>query len=401
MSRLSLNPMHNKGLQLTALAMGLASLMGCEGFFGKKIDPSFIDVPVYNNRQVAYVPIQPVIDGFQHPVDVIIGYDELIYVADDIAEEIIAIDQAGTELGRFSVPGVHAIAQDRSLDLIALGTFDTLGTTVDAIYRIEIKQGGGYGLQNAFIERKVLHPFYYKSIFSPGADNLVRLTGIGVRADNQYYVTRTGPGNSPVFGPDDAVIIFNSQDRFVTAVRVSTGGGIFSDYFRLPSAITTLAQPPQSPFVEDEADFIFTSQSINTQLKVQYVDVNETENGTDYTVREFPVGDTSTADGFLYTPNRFALPADVTYSGDGTNYIFVVDRERDSLYQFTNTGLEGVRPPAGSASNKNILVSFGGSGTGLMEFDQPMGVAYYRQIVYVADAGNRRILRFKLTTDFD
>jgi hypothetical protein len=386
-----------------ALLLGvLAVLSGCEGFWGKKIDPSFIDVPVYNDRQVAYVPIQPVWDdNLPHPVDVVIGYDELIYIADDVTEQIVAMDQAGTELGRFSVPGVHALAQDRSLDLLALGTFDTLGTTLAAIYRIELKRNGNYGLANAFIERKVLHPFYYKSLLSPGQDDLVRLTGIAVRADNSYYITRTGNFSSSVFGPDDAVIIFDAQDRFINSVRVSTGGGIFTDYFRSPSAITGLAQPPQSPFVDREGDFVFCSQSNSTQLKVQYIDVTETDNGIDYNVKELSIGDTSKADGFLYTPNRFAAPIDVTFTGDGTNYIFVVDREKDSVYQFTNTGLEGVAPPAGSTSKKNVYVSFGGTGTSLTQFNNPSGVAYYQQILYVADTDNSRILRFKLTTDFN
>jgi hypothetical protein len=322
-------------------------------------------------------------------------------VADDLTDEIIALDQAGTELGRFSVPGVHAIAQDRSLDILALGTFDTLGTTVQAIYRLELKDGNSYGLSQARIENKVLHPFYYKSIFSAGSDDQVVLTGITVRADNRYYVSRSGPFSSPVFGPDDAIVIFGPDDRFITTVRVSTNGSILNDYFRVPSAITGLAQPPQSPFVEDEGDFVFCSLGATTQLKVQYIDVTETDNGTDYTVKELPAGDTSKADGFLMTPNRFARPVDITYTGDGTNYIFVVDEEKDSLFQFTNTGLEGVRPPAGSTTTKNILVSFGGTGTGLTQFNQPRAVAYYREILYVADAGNHRILRFQLTTDFD
>jgi hypothetical protein len=50
---------------------------------------------------------------------------------------------------------------------------------------------------------------------------------------------------------------------------------------------------------------------------------------------------------------------------------------------------------------KNIRVSFGGSGNSLTEFNQPSGVAYLREIVYVADKGNGRVLRFQLTTDFD
>jgi hypothetical protein len=387
-------------LVVVLLALALVA-SGCEGFFGKKLDPSFIDVPIYDNKQVAYVPIQPVWKDFIHPVDIAIGFDELIYVADDVAEEIVCLDQAGKVLGRMSVPGVHVVVQDRSLELLALGTFDTLGTTLQAIYRIDLDNGSTYGLTNGRIVRKVLHPFYYKSTFAPGLDDLVALNGIGLKADNSYYVTRSGNATSPVFGPDDAVVRFTNDDDFISTVSVNTSLGILSDYFETPFGITTKVQPPQSPFVSTEQDFVFTSLSTNTQLKVQYIDVVASEGGTDYFVEELPVGDTSKADGFLYSPGRFAAPLDVAYSGDGTNYIFVVDGEKDSLYQFTNTGLEGVKAPAGSSSTKNIRVSFGGSGVGLMQFNSPAAVAYYDQIVYVADAGNGRVLRFKLTTDFD
>jgi hypothetical protein len=384
---------------IAAAAVLLAS--GCEGFFGKKLDPSFIDVPVYNTRSVAYVPIQPVWSNYQHPVDIAIGYDELIYVADDLAGEIVCLDQAGIEVGRMSVPGVHAIVQDRSLDLLAIGTFDTLGVALPAIYRIHLDNPTGYGLNHATITHKSVHPFYYKATFAPNVDNLVALNGIAIKADNSYYVTRSGNNTSSVYGPDDAVVKFNNHDAFVSTVSVNTSLGILSDYFDKPYGITTKCQPPQSPFVSTEEDFVFTSLSANAQLKTQYINVISSDAGVDYFVEELAVGDTSKAEGFLYSPGRFAAPADVCYSGDGTNYIFVIDREKDSLYQFTNTGLEGVKAPAGSGSNKNIKVSFGGTGIGLSQFSEPTAVAYLNRIVYVADAGNRRVLRFKLTTDFN
>lgn len=393
------HPLLNKALVFSLVLAGMLS--SCEGFWGKKLDPSFIDVPIYNNREVAYVPIQPVWDNFVHPADIVLGYDELIYIADDVAGKLICMDQAGTELGRFDIPGVHAIAQDRSLDILALGTYDTLGTTLQALYRIQLDNSGGYGLSNARVENVVLHPFYFKSTFAPNVDDRVSLNSIGVRANNSYYIARSGNGNSQTFGPDDAIVIFNSEDQFVSTVRVNTESGILSDYFKKPFGITTKAQPPQTPFVNAEGDFYFTSLSATTLLKVQSINVVETENGTDYLVENLVAGDTSKADGFLYEPGKFANPVDVTFSGDGTNYIWVVDAEKDSIFQFTNTGLEGVKAPAGSLSNKNIKVSFGGTGLGLTQFNQPTAVFYYRRVLYVADGGNGRVLRFKLTTDFD
>jgi hypothetical protein len=110
--------------------------------------------------------------------------------------------------------------------------------------------------------------------------------------------------------------------------------------------------------------------------------------------------DTTIADGNLATPHKFEEPMGVTITGDGTNFILVVDRAKDSLYQFTTTGLEGVKPPAGAATTKYQMASFGGKGHGLSQFDRPSAVAYKNRIVWVCDTGNGRVLRFKLTTDF-
>ncbi len=374
------------------------------GFFGNKTDISFIDVPLYSGKQVAYVPVQPVLDGFTEPVDVIIGYDEMIYVADAGTEEIVSLDLSGKELGRMSIPGISRIAQDRALDILAIGSCDTLigsnNVTLTTLVRIDLKQIS-YGLNSAVITNRIVHPFYFKSSFDPGKDILPKFTGIAVRADNSFYLSRTGPNVSQVFGSDDAVLLFGSNDILISPIVVTTQLGIFNDYFKIPMSITGRAQAPQSPFVNESGDFIVTSFSPTVALKVQYITENETETGIDYRLAEMITGDTTKADGFLYSPYRFATPADVTYTGDGTNYLFVVDSEKDSVYQFTNTGLEGVKPPAGSTTTKNIRVSFGGSGTGLTRFDRPMGVAYYNEVLYVADAGNGRVLRFKLTTDLE
>jgi PBP1b-binding outer membrane lipoprotein LpoB len=56
--------------------------VSCQGFFGEKTDLSIIDAPEFQARNVAYVPIQPIISGFVAPTDVVIGFDELIYVVD-------------------------------------------------------------------------------------------------------------------------------------------------------------------------------------------------------------------------------------------------------------------------------------------------------------------------------
>ena len=382
-------------------------MWGCEGFWGKKTPTDFLDEPVFDDRTVAYVPIQPVWDGLAYPIDVIAGWDELIYVADQGTEEIISFDQAGNELGRFTIPGLRAIAQDRRLDILALGTIDTTISNTDftlpTIYRLNLDKTGNYGLKSARITKKIIHPFYFKSGTPTVSDEAVSFNGIAMIGNNRYYIARNGPSNS-IFqfgGPDDAVLLFRDNDEFETPVFISTNLGLIRDYFKKPQGIATRAQPPQSPAVSTRGDFAFTSILESNVLKVQQVQFIETDFGISYVVENLPAGDTSKADRFLYEPNRFSAPADVTFSGDGTNYLFVVDPAKDSLFQFNSAGYEGVNPPAGASSSKVILASFGGTGASLTQFREPRAVAYLDKIVYVADAGNGRILRFKLTTDFE
>ena len=395
-----------KSIYLLSGLSCLIILTACEGFFGKKTGTDFLDEPIYNDQTVAYVPIQPVLDNFDRPVDVIAGWDELIYVSDQGTEEIVSLDQAGNELGRFQIPGLGSIAQDRRLDILAVGTIDTVinGTdfTLPAIYRLDLQKNGDYGLDNARIKNKIIHPFFFKAGTPVKDDEQVRFEGIAPIADNRFYVSRTGPSNSPnrFGGPDNAILLFNVEDEFETPVFVTTNLGLFRDYFKQPKGIVSLAQPPQSPAVDRRGDFVFASVG-ESVIKVQTIRFLSTAFGASYEVQNYGVGDTARADRFLYEPNRFEEPVDVTFTGDGTNYIFVVDAARDSVYQFNALGFEGVNPPAGSRTNKVIRASFGGTGDGLTQFREPRGIAYLNKILFVADSGNGRVLRFKLTTDFE
>lgn len=378
----------------------------CEKPFGDKTDLGFIDVPNYDEKPIAFVPILPEIKLSESPVDITIGYDELIYVADKNLGKVIAFDQSGRKVGEKSIPNAKALAMDRSLELLVLGTKDTTINgklyTLDALYRLKLIGANAYGLSSAIISKVVVHPFYFKTSFTT-SDSAVHLNGISVMADNSYYITRSGPSNnsSQIGGPDNTVLVFNQNDKYISNVSVSTEQGLISDYFKEPFAITTLAKAPQSNIVKQGGDFLFTSLSSTTTLKAQYIRFESSEFGSSYSLNTSLAGqDTSKAEGFMYTPNKFSQPRGITIAGDGSNYIFVTDAIKDSVYLFTLTGLEGVPPPAGYSSKKNIKVSFGGTGSGPKQFRRPTAVAYYGSTLYICDTGNGRILRYKLSTEF-
>lgn len=399
-----------KKVFLFIVSFSLIYLTGCKGWFGEKTDIGFIEVPKYDAGSVAYVPILPALTGLVEPVDVVTGFDELIYVADKGSQELIAYDQAGRRLQAMTIPGIKAVAQDRRLQILALGTKDTLigdkTYQLDALYRIEPKQGGSYGLNNAKITKILVHPFYFRPSFSPTNDVQVRLNDVAVLADNSYYVTRSGPSNNPnqFGGPDNTVLVFNAKDEWQGVMLVQSSQGETSNFFRQPQAIVTTVQPAIFPVntVSDKEDFYVSSLDPNTSLKVQAIRAQGSEDvGTIYSfATDLIVGDTSRADGFLYTANRFQAPYGLAYQPGSVNYLFVTDSQKDSLYVFSTNGLEGVRPPAGSSSTKFIKVSFGGTGSGPLQFRRPQGVTYADRIVYVCDSGNGRVVRFRLTTDF-
>jgi len=386
--------------------LALLMLWGCGDFWGRKTKLDFIEVPQYDNTLVSYVPILPYWEGFVAPVDMCVGYDRLVYVADSGAGAIVCLDVAGRELGRFALPGVHAVAQDRRLDLLAAAFVDTviggIAYRLDAIYRIRLAQPEGYGLRYARIVRKRIHPFYFQATFST-SDTLVRFRRIAVLGDNSYYVTRNGPDNSPTKfgGPDEAVLKFDAADQWVEAVVVESSLGTQPDFFKGPWGLVTAARPPQSPFISTSPDFWVGQVGPGVPLRVQRIVVREGEQGRFYAVDDrWVVGDTSKADGFLAVPGRFRRVEGLTLTGGAQPYLVVADAELDSVYVFNLQGLEGVQPPPAAGSPKLVRVSFGGSGSGPMSMRRPTAVAHADRILYVCDAGNRRIMRLRLTTDF-
>jgi len=390
-----------------SIGLGLALILAaCGDPWGRKTKLDFIEVPQYDNTLVSYVPILPYWEGFVAPVDICIGYDRLVYVADSGANAIVCLDVAGRELGRFTLPGVHAIAQDRRLDLLAAAFVDTVigGTPyrLEALYRIRLVQSGGYGLRGATIVKRLAHPFYFQAIFST-TDTLVRFRRIAVLGNNDYYVTRTGPDNTDTKfgGPDDAVIKFDAEDRWVEAVVVQTALGEQRDFFKQPWGLTVRARPPQSPFVSTAPDFWVGQVGPGVPLRVQHIIRSEGEQGAFYEVsNRWIVGDTSKAEGFLAVPGRFRRVEGLALTSGGQTYLIVADAGLDSVYVFTLTGLEGVQPPPAAGSTKLIKVSFGGTGSGPLQMRRPTAVAHADRLLYVCDTGNRRIMRLRLTTDF-
>lgn len=402
----------------------LVFLMGsCSALFGDKEDATVSDVmeqgaidPNLNPQSVGYVPITPFFTGFSNPVDIVVGYDELIYVVDDNGLNIL--DLKGTRSQIIPIPGATDVVQDRRLHTYVCG-------------RVELPRGPGGSLVNlpavfhlintasgnAQIIDTLIHPDCDESRQStqldPVNDPLVRFTGLTALHNNTLYVSRTGPKNDihSFIRPDNGVLVYDAQ-----GINIGYSSGLNPVASSLKSSvgissISGLAGPPQKEQgISTSQSFLLTLTDSVTALEYRVLMItvyDDPDLGTQYAETPSLLNfDYTKANRFMYESFRFKKPEDCFISPDNLQYHFVVDSETDSLYIFTNLGYEGVNAPATSASRKQVIVSFGGpgldgTGSGPFSFNDPSGVCYYKRMVYVADKKNNRICRFRLNTDLE
>ncbi len=434
-----------KQIRIIGFLFLFLTFISCEDIFSSKendttdeiFDEGQID-PTLENVD-GYAPVLPFWGGanapldrqFNAPHDVHVGFDTFVYVTDN--DGIHLLDRADLA-PRITVPlrGATAITQDRLLNVYVAARIDTVIESINpditwdlpAIFKIKNMNGAG---PLTFVDT-LIFPFDDASLSTSAAQNArldrnqdinyenVEITGLTVLGDNTLYVTRRGPftENDQVGAPDNTVLEFRRiVEDDITTDKMENIRQIRTLNPTIPSlisgigmsAITSFVSPPQRDSFTNERSFIIaqTDQQAEIPFRVLWINAVETVDGLIFEQNSNLLAqDTTQADGFLYETFKFIQPEDVTFGGDDDGYIFVVDAFQNRLYQFQQNGQEGVPPPAGAVDqSRQVLVSFGGFGADAKEFNNPTGVAYFDNIVYVADKGNNRISRFKLTSDFE
>lgn len=423
----------------------LLTISACDDIFNAKSNPDTNEIfdegsidPTLENID-GYAPVLPFWGGFNAPddrkfdapTDVHVGFDEFVYVTDKNGVHLL--DRADLS-PRVTIPlrGAVSVTQDRLLNIYVAARIDTVINSINpsitwdlpAVYKIKNMNGAG---PIQFVDT-LIFPFDDASLSTSAAQNArlnrnsqinyekVEVTGLAILGDNSLYVTRKGPftETTQVAVPDNTVLefqrisengILTNKMRNVRQIRTlsptipSLRSGIGM------SAIATFVTPPQRDTFTQDRSFIIAQadSSLEIPFRVLWINAVETVDGLVFEQNSRLLQqDTTQADGFLYETNKFQQPSDITFGGDSDSYIFIVDKKLNKLFQFQLNGQEGVSPPAGvEDQTRQILVSFGGLGAGPKQFNSPSGVAYFNRVVYVADTGNNRIARFKLTSDFE
>lgn len=346
----------------------LISIYSCT----KKLDLS--EFPISNNgggttvNETLYVQQYPAWEQFNQPEAVLVGREPLVYVADTKNNRVVQMDLSGMEIGSISVYNPRALAQDYNFDLLVIGdsVLTLTNDTVSVLYRIKLVEIGG------IISNAVLLPLLKSDYPTPLTSRKRRFNGIGVFSDNSYIVTRTGPDNASSLDPDNALLQIRGIDSVSSVVNLSgfqvTGNGIYS--IEKVYAITT--------FNNELTDFIFTRYTQDFGFKIEWF-LYDNNKGT-YDPKFFPENDVDILSRQIGTPSGIAV--------DNNKNVYVVDNTYDSLYKFTS---------AGKYKNE----SFGGTGSGENQLRRPGGVSFFDKVLYIADTGNNRIVRYKLSTDLN
>jgi hypothetical protein len=349
----------------------LASFEGCDQRFNLSSLPSAVSGGAIGDT--VYVE-KGIWTGFNRPRAIMVGQDQLLYVADTYNNRVVMLNQAGQRLSE-SKPILHPIsfAQDLHLDLLVGAELiePTTNDTIGVILRIKLV-AANHNLSQARID----------TIWKEPARPKRRFVGIGIMKGDEFLVARDGPDNTSVVDPDARVLRFKHvkldsvtyADRFVTPLsELQTGQG---------SSITSVNHPTGIATFSKSADFILTQQSDGIQYSAIWMLYTKNSDFEGWLPKYDP---TQVVGVDFIVPNRFrkALGVGIDVSKSVPD-IFIVDAMQDSVVKFNSRG-------------KFKSESFGARSPGIT-LKHPGGVAVAENTLYVCDTENDRIVLYRLST---
>jgi hypothetical protein len=365
---------------LAAVALLLPN--GC----GDKVAlPSDLPAPCYSCGGVdtAYVQVNPTwtsADGmaYNKPYDVCIGYDQFVYICDTKNNRIVKLDDDGSFVESYPVINPVAITQDRGLDLLVVaGDFfttkpDTIHVRPDSIrivldstiYGNAIYRKRHFGNEGFQVVWRADSPYYSTYIPTTGDTiwNEAEFWGIAASTETnkEYFLADFAVG---------AILRFNSQDKAVPPELVSDGAAYGKTSYPCDVYFYTIAGQDYLAFAQGIGNF---GVQIVSPVNGQPLFTNS-EEGLPPLVRFGSSGHKQVAVDEL---SNFYVLLESFKPYEGTHHL---------LYKYDRTGEK--------------LLEFGTEGSGERQFRGPRGLAYSNGILYIADTGNNRIVRYQLATD--
>jgi len=314
------------------------------------------------------------------------GRDTYLYVADTGNNRVLQLDAAGTIHAEFSVDHPISVTQDELMRLLVV-------SGNKKIYRIDV---------------------------GPTGD---RITKVVFDSDQIPYSDTTRNKHRNMIATSDRFMSItdfpeNDKSYFVAVASDSTNNGRILWFAGTASDREYSDSLFDSKFSDAEADtfknpVVITGNGITTTTRPNSI-YAYTQSGVTHLIvcqdsGSYPVHDMrwerqvwdrhwvfnythSPTETDLLTRNFFSKPKGATTDPQGNIYVVESDPYADcGAYKFSKQG--------------ELVETLCDADSGNYRFSGPMGITYDiygdRRTVYVADTGNNRILRFKLSTDLE
>ncbi len=311
------------------------------------------------------------------PVDIAIGADGYIFVADRTNDRIMTISPAGELINYFNLDKIAPVSNPTAIDIDAkLNLLIVNGSNVIYVWNQYLNTIGVDSILTDYIHGKYIfsadqskidsvlgiHPFYVDD------NELSSFQGItfGPSSDSTIFVSDSGNNR-----------ILSLKIKYSGAVRLSNGymhptfkGQFAANIANYGSGAGTVDNP-RGITADAEGNLYFTQLGGN--FLVQKLIKQATNYISAYTLYVHPIMDL----------NRFFGPVDVAL--DANEAIFVLDAEEGRVQKFFNKGVKA-----------GAIADLGKTGLAVAIFNNPLGIAISDDhIVYIADTNNHRIERFK------
>jgi hypothetical protein len=357
------------------LAVGalVLALLACSEKFRFPNDlPSSAPPGSFDTAYVLVTPTWTSANGvaFNRPTDIVVGNDLFIYICDTNNDRIVKMTEQGAFVEEYSIVHPVAVTQDRAFDLLAVcGNYMELRRNeIDTT----LTDTTHYG--NAIYR----HDYF-------GADSFV----VAWRADSPYSFVPVQGGTRPVEAAFWGIVAspFATKDYYV------------ADFILNRIIRFSLTDQPLEIFIGSGRGIGITEFPVDLYT-YEIAGLNYLVYGQGFgNLGVQPVTLPNGIPLFDLVNEDDTLPEMVRFNHRGFKDVAV--DERSNFYVL----IEKLDP----VLNANLyfhkfnrrgehLLSFGTEGSGERQFNLPSGIDYLNGVIYIADAGNNRIVRYTLAT---